>query len=138
MPSLLAQSSTSDVWTFPPPTLLGWFGFICLVIVSTAGLVKAVRYLAHQLMEANRWGFGRSKEKRRVEAVINDLASRDGWPNGSKSLKESHSELYRRMVRIDNKMTELDNSVNELTRTVERVVIPLIRPDPDDIGGNPV
>jgi hypothetical protein len=116
---LLAQASV-DPWRFPPTSVLGWIGFVAVFLAALAGIIKAGRYLVTTALAANQWGFRRWKENRRVQDVMSDITSEEGWPNGSRSLKESHQTLYDKVVGIE-------GSMKELTRTVENVLIPLTR-----------
>ena len=47
-----------------------------------------------------------------VDAIV-DLTSEDGWPNGSKSMKDSHLALYSKMESMQEDIADIRRILTE-------------------------
>lgn len=58
--------------------------------------------------------------------VVEEIASSDDWPNGAKSLKQSHQDLYKQIVRVKAEMANnserlqtVETHVTDIQRAIE-------------------
>lgn len=83
-------------------------------VASLAAAVKGGEYLWRKGREARRASVLWWEERRRVRRVLAELTAEEGWGNGSKSLRESHRDLYERVAGIDLKVNDLASAIEQL------------------------
>jgi hypothetical protein len=122
--ALLAQElAENDWWGHGFGLVLSRVGqalfFVGVAAGGIAGGIKIVRWG----IATHNWGFSRYKERRRVDRVLTDLTSSDGWPNGANDLKASHEQLYGKVTDIEKKVNDMSLVLNDVARGVESVML---------------
>lgn len=102
----------------PMAEIAAWAVWIAVMVAGIAALRKLVQWA----IAANRWGMGRFKVRQHREAVIDDIVSTEGWPNGASSMKEALRDMYDRQTSQHAAITTLTASVDNLTGQVEQLL----------------
>lgn len=122
--AVISQVDGHPFWDTPLGILLSWAGAICVLIAALAGGIAGIRAIYKTVKQGTAWGKAQLVERQRQNEVMEEMLSAEGWPNGAKSLPESHRHLYEKVKDTREDVAEIKMSVKEIQRVLETGTIP--------------
>lgn len=105
-------------WMTPLGAAIQWAGAIALVIATLAGGVVGLRTLWKHYRLADAY----MVERRRRDALLDQILSPEGWANGAKNIVDAHRNIYDKVAKVDERMAGIETSMAELQKAVEQVI----------------
>lgn len=91
--------------------------WVLAAVVTVGAAWKAALYIGEQMNTGWKWVVRRKQ----IRQALTDIASADEWPNGSKTLPESHRNLYDGMKQIKGQVRDTQSSLRQVKKDLATI-----------------